>query len=157
MFASASAAMLLRKWLVTPPLINQWPALQYGQSWPSTHLYPSLLLVHLSLDLHLAALLVHTKSFLLAFPCCIFLRSFQFSQDVLVSPFSSLGPKRLLGIYVFFLWIIFCMCQILVTPFCSKQSMRIVAFSVGTTFLLPVSFIALLKLDIKIKKAVKQR
>ena len=37
-----------------------------------------------------------------AFPCCVFLQSCQFSQEVLVSVFSSHDQKRLLGIYTTF-------------------------------------------------------
>ena len=60
------------------------------------------------------------------------------------------GRKRLLGIYVFYSWVIL-LSQFLVTfLFCliSLQSTRFVSFSVETTFLLqPVSFAAVLKLS----------
>ena len=53
------------------------------------------------------------------------------------------------GFYVFYLWVIL-LCHLLVTLFhlISLQSMRFIAFSVGTTFLLPpVSVLAVLILS----------
>ena len=83
------------------------------------------------------------------FPLLIFLRSFQLSQDVLVSLLSSHGQMRLPGIYVFFLFMSDLVCWLQVTLFSliSLQSIRFVAFFVGTTFLLPlVSFVPVKKL-----------
>ena len=42
------------------------------------------------------------------FPCCVFLRSLQLSQDVLVLLFSSHDQRRLFGIYIFYLQMILC-------------------------------------------------
>ena len=61
-------------------------------------------------------------------PCNIFSGcfplSFQLPQDVFISLFSSHGQKRLLGVYVFYLWMIL-LCGVLATPFpwISLQSM----------------------------------
>ena len=48
-------------------------------------------LEHQSHVIHLATLLAHPTSFLVVFPCCVFLQSFQLSQSVPVSLFSSQG------------------------------------------------------------------
>ena len=55
--------------------------------------------VHLSLLLVSASLLVHPTSFHAVFPCCVFLRSFQLSQYILVSLSSLHDQKRLLGVH----------------------------------------------------------
>ena len=75
-------------------------------------------------------LLVHQTSFLADFPFCLFLRTFQLSQDVLVSLFSSHVQRRLPGFYIFYLRVIF-LCQLLETLFCliSLLCMRFQAFT----------------------------
>ena len=73
--------------------VNQSGAVQCDHYLPRISI-PRRSFVHLSLVLLLLTLLVHPTSFLVVFPSCVFLQSFQLSQDVLVSLFSSGGQKK---------------------------------------------------------------
>ena len=66
---------------------------------------PSSLSAHLSFVLHPVHLLVHSASFLTVSSSCIFLQLFHWSQDVPVYFFLFLDPKRLLGVNVFYSWV----------------------------------------------------
>ena len=84
---------------ITHYSINQVPCSLAQANLP--HINLSSLLLLLSLFLFLVTL-GHPTSFHAVFMCCVFFWSFQFSQDILVSLFSSHDQKRLPGVNVFY-------------------------------------------------------
>ena len=72
-----------------------------------------------------------------SFPSYVFLQSFQLSQDVILSLFSSHSQKRCLGAYIFYLQVI--LCQLLINLFrlISLQSMSLLP---------PVSFVSVFEI-----------